>query len=281
MADGQVVFDVRVDTSRVPADIAAMRAAVTAGMTAVSAVTASMAKSIGTAISASFASANVSINAMCAAMTSGGAAAAGSMNALAGSIGAAGAKLAAMCALNTAGVTAMLDKLNSLSLGKIGAATSGIQALTASLYAYVAATAAANAAGLGTGGGGGSSVASSAAAVVATASAAAHRATGLRSGSDYIPYDDYPALLHRGEAVLTSGENEVLKKMGGVNGINGISSVNRQPVTVENKVELNQAAAAPQSINLSVELDGYQVAKAVGKATGELSRQLNARVIKQ
>lgn len=30
----------------------------------------------------------------------------------------------------------------------------------------------------------------------------------LRTGMDYVPYDEYPALLHRGEAVLTADENK-------------------------------------------------------------------------
>ena len=34
-------------------------------------------------------------------------------------------------------------------------------------------------------------------------------ATPMALGSDWIPYDNYPALLHEGEAVLTKEENAV------------------------------------------------------------------------
>lgn len=41
----------------------------------------------------------------------------------------------------------------------------------------------------------------------------------LRVGIDYVPEDDYPALLHMGEAVLTAEENAMLQNIGGINSL--------------------------------------------------------------
>jgi len=41
----------------------------------------------------------------------------------------------------------------------------------------------------------------------------------LRIGMDYVPFDDYPALLHRGEMVLTSQESDAYRKLGGISAI--------------------------------------------------------------
>ena len=52
-------------------------------------------------------------------------------------------------------------------------------------------------------------------------------------GNDYVPYNDYPALLHRGEAVLTAREADEWRRGG--------SSQNAQPIqlTVETPVEMD------------------------------------------
>ncbi len=41
----------------------------------------------------------------------------------------------------------------------------------------------------------------------------------LRVGMDFVPEDDFPAILHRGEAVLTAEENAMLQNIGGISGL--------------------------------------------------------------
>lgn len=41
----------------------------------------------------------------------------------------------------------------------------------------------------------------------------------LRIGMDFVPEDDFPALLHRGEAVLTAEENSALQQIGGMGAV--------------------------------------------------------------
>lgn len=283
MADGEVVFNVRVDTSQVIKDMAALRLSVAAGMASLTALTSAMAVTMGNAIANSVNMARMNITAMCTVMTAGTATAAANMNRLAVSVAAAGARLAAICALNTASIIPMLDKLNSLSTAKLTSTATAIRAVTSSLRSYIATAAAANAVQLklGTASTSTAKKTSVLSAGVSAVSKKVSKATKLRSGKEYVPYDGYPALLHKGEAVLTAGENEALRGIGGASGIAGLAAAKQQPVSVENKIEVNGGTPPPQNINLSVELDGYQVAKAVGKATNELTRQLNARVIKQ
>lgn len=46
----------------------------------------------------------------------------------------------------------------------------------------------------------------------------------LKVGMDYVPSDNFPALLHKGEAVLTASQNSALRKAGGIQAAIGLLS---------------------------------------------------------
>lgn len=70
-------------------------------------------------------------------------------------------------------------------------------------------------------------------------------ATGHAGGLDYVPYNGYPAILHKGESVLTATEAEYLRS-GRLNGISsaGITIVQNIESVPQTPVELAEATAA-------------------------------------
>lgn len=66
----------------------------------------------------------------------------------------------------------------------------------------------------------------------------------LKVGLDYVPEDDFPALLHRGEAVLTKEENEAYRK-------------NLRGAVESNNSQDNSSNENAQTINLNIFIDKF------------------------
>ena len=86
---------------------------------------------------------------------------------------------------------------------------------------------------------------------------------GFATGLDYVPYNDYVARLHEGEAVLTKAEASLWRRGDDAGGAVGIDYG-----------QLGQAVAAALS-GMSVQMDGQAVGVLV---TGAVSREMGRRV---
>ncbi len=68
----------------------------------------------------------------------------------------------------------------------------------------------------------------------------------FRVGLDYVPKDEFPALLHRGEAVLTAGDADLWRGLGGAPGI--AAAITGPPLSTNNSsVVINQLEVYPDS----------------------------------
>ncbi len=100
----------------------------------------------------------------------------------------------------------------------------------------------------------------------------------LRVGMDYVPSDDFPAMLHRGEAVLTAAENKKLKELGGLEGMEKAlvaaeANVSGMPATEAAlqsvDVNISSKEVPPVRIEVPVNIGGREAARAIAWYMGE------------
>lgn len=92
----------------------------------------------------------------------------------------------------------------------------------------------------------------------------------LRVGMDYVPSDDFPALLHRGEAVLTKEDNLRYQKLGGVAGMEALTASRAHVLESGNEgIDYNRMYNAVKSGAEAANLKGYFDPKAAGQAMAQ------------
>lgn len=252
--DGQIVYQVRVDSSNVASDLEAAGSKINSGTSTLITIGQQAAQRIGSALTSFFGAQDSAMTQMLSSLTSG-------FTALSGSAGGAATALAPL----TAGIRTLL----ALDLNKLLSFFSQVSSIELG-------TAAAN------------SVAAGAVSVLSAAAAKKNSVTSsgggkttvarYRKGAEYIERDKL-AFLHRGEAVLTAAENESFRAMGGLEGV-AMAAAGRPAYAAQTAAVPAASSPQNQNVNVTVELDGYQMAKVMATATNDLNRQLNTRVIK-
>ena len=244
--DGKIVYQVRVDSSRIPSDLAAASSQISSGTSTLISLGQRAATSIGSALNAFFGAQNGAMTQMLSSLSSGFARLAGSTSGASSALSPLTTGIKNLLGLDLNKLLSFFDKLTTASTnaGKVSSVASQLSALTAQRTGTTSTL------------------------------------PKYRSGSDYIEKDKY-AFLHKGEAVLTAAENETLSAMGGVEGAALMAAQKSTPLVLSQ--EQSQPVVQqpqPQNVHVTVELDGYRMAQVVATATNELNRQLNTRVIK-
>lgn len=110
----------------------------------------------------------------------------------------------------------------------------------------------------------------------------------LRVGMDFVPTDDFPAFLHKGEAVLTAQENALYQANGGIAGV--VRSLEKPTTRTNGEIDYEQlgkavAEAIPNpkiviakgAIEGNVSIDGKSTGKVlapvIDKELGEIQRR--------
>ena len=241
--DGKIVYQVRVDSSHVPSDLAAAGSQINSGTSALVTLGKAAAERIGNALNTFFGTQNTAMSQMLSNLSGGFSRLSGTAAGAASALSPLTAGISTLLGMNLSSLNSFFDKLTAASAG--AGAVSGI---AAGISVFTGAK-----------------------------SGNSNTPPRYRSGSDYIEKDKY-ALLHKGEAVLTAAENETLRAMGGIEGAAAQKSV--PVVMAQEQAAPMVVQPQPQNVNVTVELDGYQMAKVMATATNELNRQLNTRVIK-
>lgn len=87
-------------------------------------------------------------------------------------------------------------------------------------------------------------------------------ANSLAVGKDYVPYDGYPASLHKGEMVLTRPEAETFRDLGGLYGLEKALS----PQMVTARGNILSSVNVNNNLHAVIEVDGTQLGVAVLKS---------------
>lgn len=97
-----------------------------------------------------------------------------------------------------------------------------------------------------------------------TAKSQSSKVNGSHAGGlDYVPFDGYRAILHRGEAVLTAQEAGVLRSLsGGLGGVRqGITAAEIQSAAAAALSAAGPRGSSSQSFDLRIEMDGQVLAR--------------------
>jgi len=231
MADGSIVYEVRVDSGNIDSDLSRAGTLLEKGTKQINSLAANTARDLGKMLSDVFGKsaeyAGGAVTRLGTGLDSLKSAAAPLYNAL-------------------APVASALTNISKINLSNLGTVTGKINAATNM---------------------------ASAAKSYAGAMAAV---PSFACGTSYIPYDDFPALLHKGEAVLTASENAALKSAGGI-GAPGLA----QPVVVKNETDLSALSElANRPIEVSMKIGEYEFTQVITDSINNLYRQWGTKPLK-
>ena len=89
-------------------------------------------------------------------------------------------------------------------------------------------------------------------------------------GTSYIPYDDFPALLHKGEAVLTATENAALKAAGGIGALHDMSQSPGLPSSAGSSADSD---FGKRPVEVTLKIGDYEFTQIIADTMNDLYRQ--------